>query len=100
MYSTEHPNSVWHIDGHHKLIRWRLVIHALIDGFSRTITYITCADNNRAQTVLELFREAVSTFGLPDHVRTDHGGENIDVWRYMLASHNDQSCVITGSSTQ
>lgn len=50
--------------------------------------------------MLELFREAVSTFGLPDHVRTDHGGENIDIWRYMLASHNnDQSCVITGSST-
>ena len=22
VYSTEHPNSVWHIDGHHKLIRW------------------------------------------------------------------------------
>ena len=46
VYSTEHPNSVWHIDGHHKLIRWQLVIHASIDGFSRTITYNRCADNN------------------------------------------------------
>ena len=100
VYSTEHPNFVWHIDGHHKLIRWRFVTHASIDGFSRTITYIRCANNNRAQTVLELFTEAVSHFGLPDRVRSDHGGKNIDVWRYMLAAHNnDQSSVITGSST-
>lgn len=32
---------VWHIDGHHKLITWRFVIHASIDGFSHTITYIS-----------------------------------------------------------
>ena len=28
VYSTPHPNAVWHIDRNHKLIRWRLVIHA------------------------------------------------------------------------
>ena len=71
VYSTEHPNSVWHIDGHHKLIRWRFVIHAAIDGYSRRITYIKCADNNRAQTVLESFRDAVSHFGLPNRVRSE-----------------------------
>jgi hypothetical protein len=93
-------NSVWHIDSHHKLIRWRFVIHASIDGFSRTVTYIRCANNNSAQTVLEFFRDGVTRFGLPDSIRSDHGGENVDVWRYMLASHNnDLSCVVTGSST-
>ena len=50
VYSVAHPNAVWHIDGHHKLIRWRFVIHAAIDGFSRSITYVKCADNNRAPT--------------------------------------------------
>ena len=24
-YSVDCPNSIWHIDGHHKLIRWRFV---------------------------------------------------------------------------
>lgn len=55
---------------------------------------------NRTGTVLEAFLGAVSSFGLPDSVRSDHGGENIDVWRYMLYANNDNpSCVITGSST-
>ena len=27
VYYAEGPNSVWHIDGHHKLIRWRFVTH-------------------------------------------------------------------------
>ncbi len=35
VYSNPHPNAVWHVDGNHKMIRWRLVIHAGIDGFSR-----------------------------------------------------------------
>jgi len=99
VYSVPHPNAVWHIDGHHKLIRWRFVIHAAIDGFSRTITYIRCADNNRACTVLQLFSESVRQFGLPEHVRSDDGGENVGVWRFMIATHDgDESCVITGSS--
>jgi len=46
VYSVPHPNYMWHIDGHHKLIRWRFVIHGAIDGFSRTIVYLRCTDNN------------------------------------------------------
>ena len=35
---------------------------------THTITYIIgCSDNNRAHTVLELLREGVARFGLPDH---------------------------------
>ena len=98
-YSVEFPNSMWHIDGHHKLIRWKFVVHGAIDGFSRTIPYIGCSTNNCASTVLNLFLNGVSRFGLPDKVRPDHGGENIDVWRYMLTSHNNNpDCVLAGSS--
>ncbi len=70
-YSAECPNSLWHIDGHHKLIRRRFVVHAAIDGFSRAVPYIHCATHNRASTVLTAFENGVSRFGLPERIRSD-----------------------------
>ena len=49
--------------------------------------------------LLSLFTQAVELYGLPDKVRSDLGGENVDVWRYMIAAHYDDRVVITGSST-
>ena len=93
------PNCVWHLDGHHKLIRWMFVTHGAIDGYSRTFVFLKCADNNRASTVLSAFVEAAHIHGLPERVRTDHGGENIEVWRFIVDQHGSASSVIAGSST-
>ena len=30
-YHVDSPNALWHLDGYHKLIRWRIVIHGAID---------------------------------------------------------------------
>lgn len=98
VYHSDGPNCVWHLDGYHKMVRWRLVIHGAVDGFSRSVVYLTCADNNRATTVLKVFINAVENFGLPNKVRTDGGGENVDVWRYMINAHSTEMAVITGSS--
>lgn len=37
-YKVTRPNALWHIDGHHKLIRWGIVIHGGVDGYSRTVS--------------------------------------------------------------
>ncbi|EIW54594.1 uncharacterized protein TRAVEDRAFT_85778, partial [Trametes versicolor FP-101664 SS1] len=32
VYSVPYSNYLWHIDGHHKLICWGLVLHGSTDG--------------------------------------------------------------------
>ena len=84
MYHVDSPNALWHLDGYHKLIRWRIVIHGAIDGYSRLIMYLRASTNNLASTVLSAFASAVDEFGLPSRIRIDRGGENVRVSEYML----------------
>ena len=43
VYSVPRPNALWHIDGHHKLILWGIVIHGVADGYSRKVRFIMSA---------------------------------------------------------
>ena len=81
------------------IIRNKFVIHGAIDGFSRLVAFLKCSTNNRAETVLWLFVDAVQTYGVPKKLRTDMGGKNIDAWDYMIDYHSgNKSCIIIGSS--
>ena len=60
------------------------MFHGGVDGYSRCITYLRCCTDNRASTALQLFQGAVDLFGLPHHVRSDAGSENMDIARFMI----------------
>lgn len=99
VYNVPAPNCLWHIDGLHCLIRWRIVLHGGIDGYSRRIVYLRASDNNMADTVEVLFRDAVNICGWPSRVRCDKGGENINVARAMLnVRGTGQRRVLVGNS--
>ena len=54
-------------------------------GFSRSVVYLSCHNNNKAETGLCEFLKAVEKFGLPSQVLTDQGGENVEIAKYMLS---------------
>lgn len=61
--------------------------------------YLQASNNNRAHTVLELFKNAECQFGLPTRVRIDLGVENVLVARYMAQQRPTvQNCVLRGKS--
>ena len=67
------------------------MIHGCIDlYFSRKITYLQCSTNNKGSTVMMLFNNAVSTFGLTSRVRVYKVVENVDVASYMI-SHPERA---------
>ncbi|XP_041912848.1 uncharacterized protein LOC121677851 isoform X3 [Alosa sapidissima] len=98
-YSVPCPKYLFHIDTNHKLIRYNIVIFGGIDGFSRKIMYLNADDNNRSDTNLAFFSQAVQEFGYPLRVRADHGGENVGVARLMFTMRGPESgCFIAGKS--
>ena len=99
-YKVPGSNSLWHVDGHHSLLRWRFVIHGGIDGYSCTVVILRCATNNRAMIAFSAFSEAIDNFGIPSHVQSDRGGENTIICQFIIAVRGcDRGSHIAGPST-
>ena len=63
------------------------------------IVYLGAATNNKADTVLHLFQDAVRKFNLPSRVGSDLGLENIQVARFMLTERGlNRGSIIIGTS--
>lgn len=61
--------------------------------------YLEASTNNLAQTVLNLFIQATRICGWPSRVRSDQGGENVDVARAQIMCRGiGRSSHIAGSS--
>ncbi|KAL0152614.1 hypothetical protein M9458_052337 [Cirrhinus mrigala] len=61
--------------------------------------YLRIADNNRSETTLRFFKEAVEEFGFSLRVLGDHGGENVGVARLMfLVRGTENASFIAGKS--
>ena len=85
------PNGLWYLDGHHSHIRWGLVIHGCIDGFSRRIMFLRCSiNNNLSQTLPEPFLKAIENDALwPSRIRVDYGVENVQVCDAMVEARGE-----------
>jgi len=102
-YQVPWPNSLWRLDGHHSLIRWKMVIHGCVDGYSRRIMFLRCSGNNLAETVVELFLDALKMDGnlWPSCIRVDKGVENVLVCDAMIQARGEgRGSFIAGPSTR
>lgn len=81
------------------IFRWGIYIHGAIDGFSRVVTFLYASTNNKSATVLSLFKQAVSEYGVPSRIRVDKGVENEDVCKFMEEYRGrDRGSAIKGKS--
>ena len=63
------------------------------------LMFLNVNTNNRADTVLDRFLQAVQKYGLPERIRSDKGGENVAFAHYILEARGPEtSPVITGRS--
>lgn len=76
-----------------------MIIKGCLDGKSRMCVHLDIANNNTAVSNLETFMRAVISYGCPERTRSDKGGENVLIARFMLTARGvDRGSHLTGRS--
>ena len=91
-YYVPVANFLWHLDTHHKIIRWKFVVHGCIDGYSRLITHLKVTTDNLASTALNFFFESTKEYGIPGRIRVDGGSEFNHIERFMNQLDGSKRC--------
>ncbi|KAJ8309952.1 hypothetical protein KUTeg_011817 [Tegillarca granosa] len=98
-YNVPTANFVWHVDTHHSLARWDIVVHGAIDGYSRLIPFMRASSYNTSKAAACFFVEGVKNYGVPSRVRADNGTEYVDTGRFMVeVNGEDRGSFLTGPS--
>ncbi|CAG7834149.1 unnamed protein product [Allacma fusca] len=86
-------------DTNMKLIRYKVVIRGCIDGKSRFCIYLDVGNNNLAISTMESFMKGVRNNCIPSRTRSDKGGENVLVARFMIETRGvNRGSHLTGRS--
>jgi len=106
------PHQVWFIDLRYLVKiahKWTYSI-LVFDGFSRAIVGEGCFDRQNFARVVQVFREAVATWGAPQEVVSDHAGVFVALepclkklgigWAPIQKRHPWQNLAETGFSIQ
>ena len=93
-YVTNGPNYSWHIDGNDKLKPFGFSIHGAIDGYSRSILWLTVAPSNKDPAfIAKYYTDYVKAIaGAPRKIRADRGVENVHIagiQRFLRRNHGD-----------
>ena len=80
------PHAVWHLGGSHKLKKYGIVMHGVIDDYSRFVLALRASDSNDKFQVLSTFILGCDKVQgkIPSLVKINHGGENRAVYQFML----------------
>ena len=63
---------------------WQFITSGCVDGLSRKIIWLKCADNNRVDTAYNYFLKAIKEYQYPFQVRKDKGIENKMIAKYVI----------------
>ena len=61
-YRTRTANTMWHLDSKYKFMYQQFITSRCINGLSRKIIWLKCANNNRAYTAYNYFLKAIEEY--------------------------------------